>query len=230
MNEIINPFKESLFDTSFQEFLGNVVELGIDSILEDGLLKDMPIVGTIVGLANFAVNIHDRCLLKQTLIFIQEFNKNAESEEVKKYIKKYEREIDEDPQKAEKELGRVMVILNRIIDDTKTRILSKLYLSYIKKNLEWSEFCDLSEVTEKIFTTDISVLKDIYSNSPDFDENKLHNYQRLVSVGLLKNDSKFNSGTSLSGVLVAEDGEESTKMELTLLGNQFAEIVSDILN
>ena len=229
MNEIVKPFKESLFDTSFQEFAVDVMELGIDSVLKDGSLRDVPIVRTIVGLANFAANIHDRYLLTQTLIFIQEFNKNAESEDVKKHIAKYKREIDEDPKKAERELGRVMVILNRIIDDTKTLILSKLYLSYIEKNLEWSEFCDLSEVTEKIFTTDISVLKDIYSNNPDFDENKLHNYQRLVSVGLLKNDSKFDSGTS-SVMFVPEDGAESTKMELTLLGSQFAKIVSDILN
>lgn len=226
MSQIITPFKESLFNDNLKDVAGDIIELGIDSILEDGLLRDIPIVNTIVGTFKFGQNIHDRNLLKQTIIFIQEFNNNSNSEKVQKYISEYKNNITNNPKKAENELGRIMIILNRNIDEIKTRILAKLYLYYIENKINWSEFCDLSEVNEKIFTLDIDVLKDIFLNNTDFDEQKLHNYQRLVSAGLMKNDSKFDSGTSLKGMLVTENSTQSPKMELTLLGKQFAKIIT----
>ena len=192
MNEIIDPFKESLFNDKFKGILGDTIEIGIDSILTDDSLREIPIVNTIIGTFKFGQNIHDRNLLKQTMIFIQEFNNNSNNEKVQKYISKYKKNITNNPKKAEIELGRVMIILNRNIDDIKSSILAKLYLSYIENKIDWSKFCDLSEVNEKMFTLDIEILKDIYLNNTDFDKDKLHNYQRLVSNGLMKNDSKFD--------------------------------------
>ena len=225
MNEIIDPFKESLFNDKFKGILGDTIEIGIDSILTDDSLREIPIVNTIIGTFKFGQNIHDRNLLKQTMIFIQEFNNNSNNEKVQKYISKYKKNITNNPKKAEIELGRVMIILNRNIDDIKSSILAKLYLSYIEYKIDWSKFCDLSEVNEKMFTLDIEILKDIYLNNTDFDKDKLHNYQRLVSNGLMKNDSKFDSETSSYGIVVTENSKECLKMELTLLGKQFARII-----
>ena len=225
MNEIIDPFKESLFNDKFKGILGDTIEIGIDSILTDDSLREIPIVNTIIGTFKFGQNIHDRNLLKQTMIFIQEFNNNSNNEKVQKYISKYKKNITNNPKKAEIELGRVMIILNRNIDDIKSSILAKLYLSYIENKIDWSKFCDLSEVNEKMFTLDIETLKDIYLNNTDFDKDKLHNYQRLVSNGLMKNDSKFDSETSSYGIVVTENSKECLKMELTLLGKQFARII-----
>ena len=225
MNEIIVPFKESLFNDKFKGILGDTIEIGIDSILTDDSFREIPIVNTIIGTFKFGQNIHDRNLLKQTMIFIQEFNNNSNNEKVQKYISKYKKNITNTPKKAEIELGRVMIILNRNIDDIKSSILAKLYLSYIENKIDWSKFCDLSEVNEKMFTLDIEILKDIYLNNTDFDKDKLHNYQRLVSNGLMKNDSKFDSETSSYGIVVTENSKECLKMELTLLGKQFARII-----
>ena len=225
MNEIIDPFKESLFNDKFKGILGDTIEIGIDSILTDDSLREIPIVNTIIGTFKFGQNIHDRNLLKQTMIFIQEFNNNSNNEKVQKYISKYKKNITNNPKKAEIELGRVMIILNRNIYDIKSSILAKLYLSYIENKIDWSKFCDLSEVNEKMFTLDIEILKDIYLNNTDFDKDKLHNYQRLVSNGLMKNDSKFDSETSSYGIVVTENSKECLKMELTLLGKQFARII-----
>ena len=225
MNEIIDPFKESLFNDKFKGILGDTIEIGIDSILTDDSLREIPIVNTIIGTFKFGQNIHDRNLLKQTMIFIQEFNNNSNNEKVQKYISKYKKNITNNHKKAEIELGRVMIILNRNIDDIKSSILAKLYLSYIENKIDWSKFCDLSEVNEKMFTLDIEILKDIYLNNTDCDKDKLHNYQRLVSNGLMKNDSKFDSETSSYGIVVTENSKECLKMELTLLGKQFARII-----
>ena len=66
MDKIIPSFCESLFDGS-SDTIKDLCEFGIDSILDDGVFKEFPIVNLLIGIKNTAQNIHDRNLLKQTL-------------------------------------------------------------------------------------------------------------------------------------------------------------------
>lgn len=77
MDELVPVFEDSLFGSSIADVGIEFAELGIDSILSDGVLKEIPIVGTIVGVGKLAHNVHDRNLLRQTLSFINEFNKGS---------------------------------------------------------------------------------------------------------------------------------------------------------
>ena len=52
---------------------GIMAELGIDSLLDDGVFKSVPIVSVLVGIGKTAQNLHDRNLLKQTIKFINTF-------------------------------------------------------------------------------------------------------------------------------------------------------------
>lgn len=51
MDKIIPSFLASLFDGS-EDSIGDIVELGIDSLLDDGLFKDIPIVSMLIGVKN----------------------------------------------------------------------------------------------------------------------------------------------------------------------------------
>ena len=100
MDELVPAFESSLFETSITDVGIEFAELGIDSILSDGVLKDIPIVGTIVGVGKLAHNVHDRNLLRQTLTFIKEFNRSSiNSGKIEKYRKK----LHDSPQKLEEE-------------------------------------------------------------------------------------------------------------------------------
>lgn len=98
MDKIIPSFSSSLFDGS-KDSIGNIVELGIDSLLDDGLFKNIPIVSMLVGVKNTYQNIHDRNLLKQTLTFIKQFNSGTINEDK---LNKYKETLHKDSKKAEK--------------------------------------------------------------------------------------------------------------------------------
>ena len=66
MDKIIPSFSSSLFDGS-KDSIGDIVELGIDSLLDDGAFKDIPIVSMLIGVKKTYQNIHDRNLLKRLL-------------------------------------------------------------------------------------------------------------------------------------------------------------------
>lgn len=79
LKKLIPSFLESL-DT-LSETAQDLLEIRIDTIFEDGMLKDIPIVGTVVSLCKFSLNLRERNLLKQTIAFIQAFNNGTINEE-----------------------------------------------------------------------------------------------------------------------------------------------------
>lgn len=183
MDKIVPSFQKSLFDGG-KDFIEDIVEVGIDSVLEEGLLKEIPIVGFLIGTKNVVQNLQDRNLLNQTLQFIKEFNSG--SIDTRK-LSKYKEDISQDNGKAEKELGRVLLILNRILDSKKSKILANFYRNYVNGRISWEDFCELSSVLEMLFISDIKVLEDIASNElTDNEDIELYPIDRLNALGLIR--------------------------------------------
>jgi len=182
--QIITSFWASLFnDDNTKELIKGGIELGIDSIMQDGLLKDIPIARTLVAIGNLGINIRDRNLLHQTFVFIDTLNSHTIEPEK---LNRYREEINNDPKKAEAELGRVIIILNSNIDDIKSKILAKCYISYINEIFDWNRFKELADIIQRIFVTDIDMfrsfkIKETY-NTIDY---PLYQINRLISVGLV---------------------------------------------
>ena len=77
MDKIVPAFETTLFDPTLSDACIDMAELGIDSLLDEGVFKSIPIVSVLVGLGKAAQNIHDRNLLKQTIKFINTFNEKS---------------------------------------------------------------------------------------------------------------------------------------------------------
>ena len=211
MNKIIPSFKESLFE-EMGDSIAELGELGIDSILDDGIFKELPIVNLLIGIKNTAQNIHDRNLLKQTLEFIKEFNAgNINEEKVQKY-----KEMLEDSNKAEKELGRVIIILNNTIETEKTKMIANLYRNFINGNINWEEFCEFSEIVRMLFLKDVLYLRKIYTGQiRDTSNCVLYPIDRLTSLGLIN--------TTVKSVVMSSRANSRTDkfLNLTEIGGKF---------
>ena len=220
MNELVPAFENSLFETSIIDIGIDYLELGIDSVLQDGLLKDIPIVGTFIGVGKFAQNIHDRNLLKQTLIFINECNSGIISEEKKKA---HREKLIQNPKLMENELGRVLVLLDKNIESIKSVFEAKFYAAYVNGTILWNDFCELCDITSRLFVSDIDCLKEAYNN--DGIEIRMpvtYRHDRLISVGLLTNEARLSG----SAVFVDFDSDKRQNlMELTEIGKKFCKMV-----
>lgn len=185
MKNIIPSLRESLFVNN-TDILIDISEYTIDNLIKmSDTLTDFPIIKTISATLKGCHNIYDRNLLKNTLIFIQELNSGEVNRD--KYIA-YKTTLEHNSSKCEKELGRVVLILNNIIDVNKSKILAKLYKAYINKTLTWEEFCEYSEILNRIFIEDMTILKDIYDGNITFiSETNNENYRiyRLNSIGII---------------------------------------------
>ena len=216
MDKIIPSFSSSLFDGS-KDSIGDIVEIGIDSLLDDGLFKDIPIVNMLVGVKNTYQNIHDRNLLKQTLAFIKQFNSGTIDQN--KLIK-YKELINSDSKKAEKELGRVLIILNSTVDMEKSQMLANLYKAYINEKINWNQFCEFSEIIKMLFLNDFNIIKLIYNHQvTDTSGIEIYPIDRLSSLCIVN--------TAMKSIMISNSANSRSDkyVNLTSIGEKFYESV-----
>ncbi len=197
MDKIVPAFETTLFDSTLSGACVEMAELGIDSLLDDGVFKSIPIVSTLVGIGKTAQNLHDRNLLRQTIKFINTFNeKTISQEKIQKYIK----HLDSNKKFAEEELGRVLITLNSNVDLKKSEILARFYRAYIEEKIRWDMFCELSEVTSRMFVSDIKLLFEVHNKIiSDTTQCPVYQADRLIALGLLDSAMKSMSIGSVSG-------------------------------
>lgn len=183
MEELVPQFKKALFGQII-EVSQDFIEIGIDSIMNDEILKQIPILKTIISGGKIIATIQERNLMKNIYIFVKTLNDGSIDEEKKK---KYQNKINNNSKLAEKELGRILILLNQYIDNEKSIILSKLFKSYINEILSWEEFCEYSEIVNRMFVQDISILEKIRNHNIDLTLNRADEFrvERLYSLGLI---------------------------------------------
>ena len=147
MEKLIPAFEQSVFNDIFADSIVDIAEVGIDSILKDGLLKNLPIINILLGTTRTVKNIYERNMLKNTALFLNELN--AQKIDTVKLQAFKERIADESVK--EQELGRVLILLNQYVDNIKSVILGKLFFKYVNQEYDWDKFCELSDTLNRLF-------------------------------------------------------------------------------
>lgn len=217
MEELIESFKKSLFETSVEGIL-NESEFIVDNLLDNEVIKSIPIANVILGICKTTKNLYDYNLLKQTYNFLETFN--AKKINPKK-LEKYKKKINENNNFEKKEIGRILMILNGIIDDEKSKLLAKFYRAYVNEEITWDKFCEFSDVITRIFVSDIPTVFEIYKEIKNVEASVIaydkYRTDRLIAIGLLSTNSK--------GLTVADiNGNERENFERNGLGELFVRI------
>ncbi len=132
------------------EITPDVVEIILDSFLEDGLLKDVPIVRTCINLIKTSQHIRDKFLLKKLVYFFKEIEKipqeekDAFFERVTKNGKSFEL------------IGEVcMHYLDRYDHKDKARIIGKLMRACVNNQLTIEQYLRLIQIIDKAYISDL---------------------------------------------------------------------------
>ena len=216
MNEIIPEFNDSLIINS-TDIIGDYLELGIDSILENEILKEIPIFKSLLSVGKISKNIRERNCLKNLAIFINELNSgNIDAEK----LRLHQEELKRNSKKAEKELGRVLIILDQTIDNIKASILGKLYKDYINQVVDWDMFIEFSEITNRLYINDLKILALIYNGNMNDTSNRadLYRVERLNSLGVIGLAPK-------SIVIGTGHSRQDSYITLNKIGKMYSDII-----
>ena len=186
MEKLIPAFEQSVFNDIFTDSIVDIAEVGIDSILKDGLLKNLPIINILLGTTRTVKNIYERNMLKNTALFLNELN--SQKIDTAKLQAFKERIADESVK--EQELGRVLILLNQYVDNVKSVILGKLFFKYVNQEYDWDKFCELSDTLNRLFLNDLFWLSDITNSENEIATYHIYkipyNIKRLESLGLVE--------------------------------------------
>lgn len=132
--------------------VGDVAEVMIDTALEDGVLKDLPIIGAIVGVGKCFRNVVDILFTKKLLAFLWGI-KDVDTKTRKEAIVKWESD-----ERYRTRVGETLLnMINRCDDTQKALWLSKLFYNLILKH----GYTDVFLRAEK--TLSILSVADVYS-------------------------------------------------------------------
>jgi hypothetical protein len=173
-----SSFIESIPISNNYEILKEYAEIGLDSIIENDILRSIPIVKTIISIIKTSISIHDRILVKKILEFLTNLQ-DVSSEKKIDFIRK----LEED-QKFEKKVGEsLLLIIDRLDDLDKPGILAKIFSAYLQQKIEYDIFLKLSQSIDKAFISYLKQLDHYYEiNLLNLDKNILQN---LFNAGLV---------------------------------------------
>ncbi len=214
MIELVPSLKDTLFSPTY-EIVAEYAEIGIDALLDSEVLKGIPMVGTLSSLCKVGYNLHERNLIKQTLAFIKEFNSGSISQEK---LDEHREKLEANPKIAEKELGRVLIILGKQVEQIQSQVLGSFYAAYIKDAISWDKFCELSEANRRMFISDYQILFEAaINNGLKIQNRELYQVDRLISLGLMQNRNRL--GGNVWNTM--DNPEEQNDIIVTSFGKTF---------
>jgi hypothetical protein len=143
---IIKPLENELLNPSLD--LGiDYAEMGLDAILDNDVLKEIPIVKSAVGLMKIGISLKERHDLKKILVFLSEFQKcNIEENQ----LKEFKENFSTDTSYRSKVIETITLVNERFLDIRKSKVLANLVSAHVEGYLTWSELSDLSIVLNNI--------------------------------------------------------------------------------
>ena len=119
-NGIVESTAKTIVDYNLDTAI-DISELGLDSLLDESLFRDLPIVKIFYGVTKTSIAIREKHLLKKTLIFINQLNNNGISN---KNYQEYKEKLKNNDKEILRELEHALIIIDRYIDTNKNVILA----------------------------------------------------------------------------------------------------------
>lgn len=180
-NSISIAFGDSLTNET-AKLIGEYAEIGLDLLLDEGILKNIPVMSTFSSVYQIGKTVRERHHLVKLLSFINEMNKGICTEEKRR---KYRDEFYKNESFRKTELEYIFILIDRYIDLDKPPMLAKLYLAYLDGKIIWQEFLMYAEIVDRFIGYDASKLVD-YNETVVVHRNRGgETVLRLVALGLM---------------------------------------------
>lgn len=225
MNNNLSLALRDSINTEAGSIATNIAEVGLDSIIEDDIIKEVPILSTAVSLYKLGSSLSERHYLSKLSSFVSELNKGICDKDKQKYYKK---RITEGITIRNKELEYILLLINRYIQTEKAEMIAKLYLSYLDMDITWVDFTKYAEVIDRFLPGDYDILQSasIYKTKHDKETDSI---QRLIALGLVIEGFRTMATQEENGTLSIDPPELREKKERNYSRTEFGDILVKIL-
>lgn len=168
-------------------------ELGIDTALESGVLKDIPFVNTVIGLCNTVSTVKNHIFATKLIKFLDQLSEIPLQERMEMVDK-----LNEDDKFAGRAGSVLIEILERMESEAKPELVAKCFAAYSKELISYIQLRHMLHALERLPTYLISGIAE-FSEATIDESLKLEEPTLLayVNAGLGMNNGGFDGGAIL---------------------------------
>ena len=185
-NRLIDSFKNTIFEP-LKKPLSEYAELGIDSVMDSDVLKQIPVISTIIGFCKLGYNLHERHMINEIMKFFDGLDVDSIDKERLRVYREY---LEDNPIEMEKELSRILIMLDKNIEDRQSKYLGKFYRALLNQEIKNNEFVIFSRIVVEMFDSDFDIIRNFEEITCD----KKNEYQRLCYLNLISEKPVISNG------------------------------------
>lgn len=150
LNTLSNSLEHTLKDSDLQNVTIALAEVFADSLMEEGIAKEIPIIGTVIGFGKAAMGIKEILFLKKIIYFISEL-KNISATKRHEMIDK----IDNSGKFRTKVGEKLLYIIDKCDDHEKSQITARLFSAFLSEIISYEEFLRASYIVDQVILEDL---------------------------------------------------------------------------
>ncbi|WP_437397567.1 hypothetical protein [Flagellimonas lutimaris] len=154
-----NQIKKLIEDDSLEQLVKDYSEIGLDNLIQDELLKEVPLIKSFFAIFKFGKKVEDYFFAKKLIACLQEI---SEVNVVKR--KRFIEEINGSNDTEEKVGETFILIISRADSISKAKLIGKLYKSYISGTIDYTQLRRLCHLVDKAFIADLESLYSYHKN------------------------------------------------------------------
>jgi len=210
---------EIISSTDVQEGVADLAEAGLDQLLQDGFLSDVPVLGTLIRVIRTAGSVRDLLLAKKLgrfLVALQRVPLEERQAFLNSLVTRAER----------RRVGEaLLLLLDRLDDMDKPELVARIFRAFMRGQLDRTTFQLMASAIDRLHLPNLAALIAFYSDQvslPSGTPSDRDVYQALSFAGLVRVEARGNGGgmfhPSMAGATLSYGRNE--------LGRRFVEIVT----
>jgi hypothetical protein len=169
LTNLENSLKDSIASENLIESFGAFSEALLDSEIPDGVLQNIPFFDVLYKLGKASLSVRDHFFAKKVFKFLFEI-KEITAEERAIFL------IDLETKTEQKAGEVIMMLIERLDNMEKPKIIANLFKAKVKNRITISNFLRLSSVVDKAYFIDLKKLNSFDSTSGYYIEDVSDSY------------------------------------------------------
>jgi|GEM_PF-2543776 len=145
---------KTLSSSDLVQISSNIAEITIDSVLKNGVLRDFPIIGSLIGVWKTGVSVNDYLFLNKLLLFLNESSKLSFKD--REYIVENLKDDNYQSDVGEK----LIAIIDKLETGSKAILVGRALALFGNGIITKDEFWRICFIIERLPMSDIVALKD----------------------------------------------------------------------
>lgn len=165
-------------------------EIPLDLIINNDLIKEIPIVKTIFSLGKVGFTVKQMFFIKKLMTFLKEFQTGIIDDEK---LSKFNDEMKTNDKYRGKVTNQILILLDRLLSDIKAKYLAKIFIAYIGGKYDWDTFTDLTIWLDSMALMDFKLFDFLFNQTKNIkvshisEQLSLDKYLILAAVQRLRN-------------------------------------------